>query len=69
MLKFIKHHMISEGIEIFPLVSFLIFFIFFVLLLVYVMRMKKGHVDSMSQIPLSEEPVEGRQKLSHETSN
>lgn len=53
--------MISEGIEIFPLVSFLIFFLFFVGLLYYVMRMKKGHVDLMSQIPLSESPVEQRQ--------
>lgn len=52
MLKFIKHHMSIEGIEIFPLISFLLFFTFFVLVLVYVMRQDKKHIQEMSNLPL-----------------
>ncbi|WP_306643668.1 CcoQ/FixQ family Cbb3-type cytochrome c oxidase assembly chaperone [Sanyastnella coralliicola] len=62
MLKFIKHHMTTiDGIELFPLISFLIFFIFFLGLFVHVFKMKKAHVEDMSNMPLSEEPVQPRQ--------
>ena len=37
---------------IYPLVSLMIFFSFFMLLLVLVKKMRKGHIDHMSQIPL-----------------
>lgn len=61
MLKFIKHHMTAEeGIATFPVIAFLIFFIFFLLMIVYVIRMQKKHVQQMSNIPLSDEPVELR---------
>lgn len=64
MLKFIKHHMTAEeGVAIFPIVAFLIFFIFFTLMIVYVLRMKRSHIDNMSNIPLAEEPVEPRNSL------
>lgn len=64
MLKFIKHHMTAEeGIATFPVMAFLIFFIFFLLMIVYVIRMKKKHVEQMSNIPLSEEPVETRNTI------
>ncbi len=54
MLKFIKHHMTSiDGIEIFPVISFVIFFTFFVGLIIWVMRMKKHTVDEMANMPLS----------------
>lgn len=53
MLKFIKHHMETiAGIEIFPLVSFLIFFTFFVLLLVWVFRSSKAYIAEVEQLPL-----------------
>jgi len=64
MLKFIKHHMTAEeGVATFPVLAFLIFFIFFLLMIVYVIRMKKKHVEQMSNIPLSEEPVETRNTI------
>ena len=56
MLKFVKHHMESIfGIEIFPVISLTIFFIFFVLVFVYVMKMSKSEVSKMGNLPLDDE--------------
>ncbi|MBT8271738.1 MAG: CcoQ/FixQ family Cbb3-type cytochrome c oxidase assembly chaperone [Flavobacteriaceae bacterium] len=53
MLKFVKNHMESiTGIEIYPLISLLIFFIFFVLLFLWVATAKKDYIKTVSQIPL-----------------
>ncbi|MGB3850418.1 MAG: CcoQ/FixQ family Cbb3-type cytochrome c oxidase assembly chaperone [Tunicatimonas sp.] len=53
MLKFIKHHMETiAGIEVFPLISFLIFFTFFVLLLIWVFRSSKEYIAEVEQLPL-----------------
>ena len=53
MLKFVKNHMDSiEGIEIYPIISLLIFFIFFVGLFWWVYTAKKDYIDAMSDIPL-----------------
>tara|TARA_R110002124_G_scaffold250978_1_gene416113 strand:+ start:243 stop:440 length:198 start_codon:yes stop_codon:yes gene_type:complete len=53
MLKFIKHHMEGiSGIEIFPMISFLIFFTFFVLMLVYVLKADKQRLKVLSNLPL-----------------
>ena len=53
MLKFIKHHVETiAGIEIFPLISFLIFFTFFVLLLIWVFRSSKEYIDEVERLPL-----------------
>lgn len=55
MMRFIKQHLSSmEGIGIWPLLSLLIFFGFFVILLLYVMRMRKGHIDEVAAQPLSD---------------
>ncbi|MBT8196204.1 MAG: CcoQ/FixQ family Cbb3-type cytochrome c oxidase assembly chaperone [Bacteroidia bacterium] len=56
MLKFVKHHMETiTGIEIYPLISFCIFFVFFVVLLVWVMRTNKNHIARMKSLPLNDE--------------
>jgi len=52
MLKYIKHYMSVDGLEIFPLISFLLFFTFFLLVLFYVMRQDKKHIQEMSNLPL-----------------
>ena len=55
MLKFIKHHMSSiDGIEIYPIISLLIFTAFFAMLIVYVIRMDKKHVQHLKNSPLEE---------------
>lgn len=53
MLKFVKNHMESiAGIEIYPIISLLIFFIFFALLFWWVITAKKDYIDAVSNIPL-----------------
>ncbi|GHA23988.1 hypothetical protein GCM10007103_01500 [Salinimicrobium marinum] len=57
MLKFVKGHMESiAGIEVYPIISLLIFFIFFVLLFWWVFTAKKDYLKSMEEIPLELEP-------------
>lgn len=40
------------GIEIYPIISLLIFFIFFVVLGYWVITAKKDYINKVSQIPL-----------------
>ncbi|GAA3654518.1 CcoQ/FixQ family Cbb3-type cytochrome c oxidase assembly chaperone [Flavivirga jejuensis] len=53
MLKFVKNHMESiTGIEIYPMISLLIFFTFFVALFWWVFTAKKDYIKTVSNIPL-----------------
>jgi cytochrome c oxidase cbb3-type subunit IV len=53
MLKYIKGHAASiEGIDIYPMISLLIFFLFFVAVLYYVKTMDKKSVAEISALPL-----------------
>jgi len=53
MLKFVKNHMESiSGIEIYPLISLLIFFVFFVILFWWVFTAKKEYIEKVSNLPL-----------------
>ncbi|MCB9194702.1 MAG: CcoQ/FixQ family Cbb3-type cytochrome c oxidase assembly chaperone [Flavobacteriales bacterium] len=55
MLKFIKHHLSSiDGIEIYPLISFGIFFLFFILLFFYVFGGGKNRFKEVSLLPLND---------------
>lgn len=55
MLKFVKHNMDSiSGIEIYPIISLLIFFIFFVALYTWVYTYKKDKISEMRNIPFTE---------------
>ena len=59
MLKFIKHNMETIiGIEIFPIISFVIFFLFFVGLFVWVARMKNTDINAIAALPLEEDASE-----------
>ncbi len=63
MLKFIKHTMDTiVGIEIFPIISFLIFFSFFIGLLIYVKRLSKSHVETMGALPFESEEISSTSK-------
>lgn len=46
-----------DGITIYPMISLVIFFLFFVVLLYYVKRMDKTKVKEISRIPLDEEEI------------
>jgi fructose-specific phosphotransferase system IIC component len=53
MLKFVKNHMDSiSGIEIYPIISLLIFFGFFVVLFWWVITAKKDYITRVSNLPL-----------------
>lgn len=63
MLRFIKHNLSTiDGVSIYPLLSLLIFVIFFLFVITYVIRMKKTEVAELSNIPL-EDGVELNEKL------
>lgn len=44
-----------QDVEIFPVISLLIFVIFFISLLIWVMKADKKYINSMEHLPLSEE--------------
>ena len=55
MVEQIKHNMETiSGIEIYPILSLLIFFFFFVGLGFWVFSYKKEKIQEMSEIPLDE---------------
>ncbi len=59
MLKFVKHHMEGiEGISIYPILSLLIFFIFFTALFWWVLTAKKDYVNRVSSIPFDNTKIE-----------
>lgn len=53
MLKFVKHHLETiDGVAIYPMISLVIFFVFFVALFWWVIKSKKTYIDKVSQLPL-----------------
>lgn len=45
-----------ENIEIYPIISLLIFVTFFLGMFIWVFKVDKGYVDHMSGMPLNDEP-------------
>lgn len=55
MLRFISHNLTEiDGISIFPILSLLIFSLFFAFVITYVIRMSKARVEQVSAIPLED---------------
>ena len=55
MLKFVKNHLESiTGIELYPMISLVIFFVFFVILFWWVFTAKKEYINKVSNIPLND---------------
>jgi len=56
MLKYIKGHLTSmDGIEIFPIISLVIFFTFFVGMIIYITKVDKKTINEIKNIPLEED--------------
>ncbi len=56
MLKFIKHHLDTiAGVGIYPAISFVLFFGFFLVMLLWVRKVSRTHIDHMAALPLSNE--------------
>lgn len=53
MLRYIKHNLESiDGVEIYPMISLLVFFIFFAGLIWWVIRVDKKYISDLEQYPL-----------------
>lgn len=56
MFKFIKQYAEKiDNAQVYPIISLLIFFLFFTLLLVLVKKMRKENVERLSNLPLDTE--------------
>ncbi|HRH69588.1 MAG TPA: CcoQ/FixQ family Cbb3-type cytochrome c oxidase assembly chaperone [Flavobacteriales bacterium] len=54
MLKFIKHHLDTiAGVGIYPVISFLLFFGFFLVMLVWLRKVGRPHIEHMAALPLN----------------
>lgn len=58
MLKFVKHTMDSDGIEIYPIVSLSIFFVVFVAYFIYAMTYKKETIKELSELPFKDNLIQ-----------
>ena len=55
MFKFIQQYAEKmDHAQVYPMISLFIFFLFFVVLLIYVKKMDKQSVDTLSNIPLED---------------
>lgn len=60
MLRFISHNLTDiDGIAIYPILSLLMFTTFFAFVITYVVRMRKSHVEEVSNIPLEDDDYTG----------
>ncbi|WP_419211962.1 CcoQ/FixQ family Cbb3-type cytochrome c oxidase assembly chaperone [Maribacter sp. X9] len=62
MLKFVKGYMENiEDVATYPMISLLIFFVFFTLLFVWVLTASKEHIKEMSEMPLENDNQQNEQ--------
>lgn len=50
-MKFINYLESIAGIEVFPMISLLLFFVFFIALTIYALKANKEHILKMKNIP------------------
>ncbi len=66
MLRFIKHNLESiDGVEIYPIISLLIFFVVFIGMLIFVIKLPKNRIEEISQFPLDLD-TDNNKEISHE---
>jgi Ca2+/Na+ antiporter len=67
MLRFIKHNLTGMlHVEIYPLISLIMFTLFFAVMLWYVIKMSKNRVTEMSAMPLDLEENTNTNQANHE---
>ncbi|WP_456377709.1 CcoQ/FixQ family Cbb3-type cytochrome c oxidase assembly chaperone [Lutibacter sp.] len=65
MLRFIKHNLASiDGVEIYPIISLLLFFLVFIAMIVLVIKLPKRKIDMASQLPLEND--NNSKEITHE---
>jgi cbb3-type cytochrome oxidase subunit 3 len=66
MLKFIKHHLDTiSGIELYPMLSFVVFFLFFITMLLWLVKVSRRHIDHMSALPLGDDAPQAHEHHAH----
>ncbi len=56
MFKFIRQYAEQiDNAQVYPIISLLIFFLFFVVLIWYVVKMDKKYIQTISDMPLDEQ--------------
>ncbi len=56
MFRFIKQYAETiNSVDIYPIISLLIFFVFFIVMLYYVKKMDKSKVSDISRLPLEQD--------------
>ncbi|MEB8327887.1 CcoQ/FixQ family Cbb3-type cytochrome c oxidase assembly chaperone [Flavobacteriaceae bacterium KMM 6897] len=64
MLKFAKNYMETiDGVATYPMISLLIFFVFFTILFWWVFTASKEHITEVSKIPFEEDTNQNNQTL------
>ncbi len=59
MLRYVKHTLEGiAGVEIYPLISFVIFFTFFIGVTWYVIKKDKKYIEEVSNLPLEDDKTE-----------
>lgn len=67
MLRFIKHNLTGMlNVEMYPLISLIMFTLFFAVMLWYVIKMSKNRVTEMSAMPLDLEENTNTNQTHHE---
>lgn len=44
-----------EGIEIYPIISLIVFVVFFIVVTIWLIRMDKNYINEMKQLPLTKD--------------
>jgi cytochrome c oxidase cbb3-type subunit IV len=52
-----------QNIEIWPIISLILFFVFFTLTIIRIIFMDKKHIDKMKSLPLDDDPDETKTDL------
>jgi hypothetical protein len=56
MIRFVKHYFDGiADVEIYPIISLLLFFIVFVTMLIHVLKIPKEKIEKISNLPLEED--------------
>lgn len=66
MLRFIKHNLTTiDGVAIYPMISLLIFVIFFTIVIYRVVKMTKSEIIELSDLPISDQKELEIDKIQH----
>jgi cbb3-type cytochrome oxidase subunit 3 len=63
-MKFKNYLETISGIEIYPMISLLIFVIFFIALIAWVIRLKKSEIIELENLPFTENKINNTQNSS-----